>query len=97
MWQLHEEAHPVLTDDGGAVLDERTGRWTYLTPTGSAAVMLLLACNSVEQAAERYADRYSIAQDRAAADIAEVAKHLTARGLTAQERPRRRLIRRGQR
>ncbi|BFO23103.1 hypothetical protein SHKM778_94910 (plasmid) [Streptomyces sp. KM77-8] len=43
MWQLRESAHPVLTDEGGAILDERTGRWTHLTPTASAAVMLLLA------------------------------------------------------
>ncbi|MFI9240970.1 hypothetical protein [Streptomyces sp. NPDC053079] len=33
MWRLCESAHAVLTDEGGAILDEHTGRWTQLTPT----------------------------------------------------------------
>ncbi|MFE4669403.1 hypothetical protein ACFRI7_31735 [Streptomyces sp. NPDC056716] len=48
MWQLRETAHPVLTDEGGAILDERTGHWTHLTPTASAALMLLLAGTTQE-------------------------------------------------
>ncbi|MFE3124496.1 PqqD family peptide modification chaperone [Streptomyces hydrogenans] len=81
MWQLCEHAHPVLTDEGGAILDEHTGRWQYLSPTSSAAVLLLLAGPGREQAVERYAARYSIGRERAAADVGEVAGSLVRLGL----------------
>lgn len=81
MWQLREGAHPVLTDEGGAVLDEHTGRWTFLTPTASAAVMLLLASTSQEEAADQFAERYGIGAGQAAADIRTVAETLTVQGL----------------
>ncbi|MFD4763872.1 PqqD family peptide modification chaperone [Streptomyces sp. NPDC058439] len=89
MWQLRESAHPVLTDEGGAILDERTGRWRHLTPTASAAVMLLLAGSTEEEAAGQYAERYGIADEQAAADVRTVADALTAQGLaTAEPAPR---------
>ncbi|MFF4603612.1 PqqD family peptide modification chaperone [Streptomyces sp. NPDC001339] len=80
MWQLRERAHPILTDQGGAILDERTGRWTQLTPTAAAAVMLLLSCPT-EQAADRFAQRYGIGTEQATTDIRTVANSLTAKGL----------------
>ncbi|MEU7184123.1 MULTISPECIES: PqqD family peptide modification chaperone [Streptomyces] len=83
MWQLRESAHPVLTDEGGAILDERTGRWTHLTPTASAAVMLLLAGTTEEEAAGQYAERYGIPAGQADADVRTVADALTAQGLGA--------------
>lgn len=85
MWQLRESAHPVLTDEGGAILDERTGRWTHLTPTASAAVMLLLAGTTEEEAAGQYAERYSIGYEHAAADVRTVADALTAQSLAVTE------------
>lgn len=93
MWQLRRSAHSVLTDEGGAILDERTGRWTYLTPTAVAAVVLLLASTTEDQAAEKYAQRYDLESARAAADVRTVADTLIARGLSpaeAQPRHRRR-------
>ncbi|MFF7415699.1 PqqD family protein [Streptomyces lydicus] len=91
MWQLRESAHPVLTDEGGAILDERTCRWTHLTPTASAAVMLLLAGTTEEEAAGQYAERYGISHKHAAADVHTVATRLTTLGLaTATPADRRR-------
>ncbi|MGY5130286.1 PqqD family peptide modification chaperone [Streptomyces nigrescens] len=89
MWRLCESTHPVLTDEGGAILDERTGRWTHLTPTASAAVMLLLAGGTEEEAAGQYATRYGISAKQAATDVCTVAAALTAQGLAATEPPRR--------
>ncbi|MEU6330523.1 PqqD family peptide modification chaperone [Streptomyces sp. NPDC047049] len=89
MWRLRESTHPVLTDEGGAILDERTGRWTYLTETASAAVMLLLAGGTEEEAAGQYATRYGTAFEQAAADVRAVAAALTAQGLAAKESLRR--------
>ncbi|MGW2324730.1 PqqD family peptide modification chaperone [Streptomyces sp. NPDC001700] len=91
MWRLREGAHPALTDAGGAILDERTGRWTHLTPTATAAVLLLLSCDTQQQAAQRYADRYGLTTEHAAADVRTVADALTAQGLTvARPAPQRR-------
>lgn len=93
MWQLCEGAHPVLTDEGGAILDERTGRWTHLTPTAAAAVMFVLAGNTEEQAAGQYAARYSLPAERAARDVRMVLDSLTGQGLAPSPetaaRPRR--------
>ncbi|MFB7496117.1 PqqD family protein [Streptomyces sp. NPDC056161] len=94
MWRLCEGTHPVLTDEGGAILSEQTGRWAYLTPTASAAVMLLLASTSREEAADQYAERYGVGAEQAAADVRTVAEALAAQGLAhngqAPARPRRR-------
>ncbi|SOE10358.1 Coenzyme PQQ synthesis protein D (PqqD) [Streptomyces sp. 2323.1] len=81
MWRLRESTHPVLTDDGGAILDERTGRWTHLTPTAAAALRLLLAGATQEEAAGQYALRYRIGAEQAAADVRTVADALTTQGL----------------
>ena len=87
MWQLRENARPILTDDGGAILDERTGNWTHLTPTASAAILLLAASTTEEEAVEQYAERYGIPARQANADVRMVAETLTARGLAATEPP----------
>lgn len=94
MWQLRDTTHPVLTDEGGAILNEQTGRWAYLTPTASAAVMLLAASTTQQEATDRYAERYGIGAGQATADVRAVAQALAAQGLAhgGQEpaRPRRR-------
>lgn len=96
MWQLRERAHSVLTDEGGAILDEHTGRWTQLTPTAAAAVMLLLSCPTEQQAVDRFAERYRIPVEQAATDVRTVADSLTGKGLaqTANRPSRRRWWRR---
>lgn len=92
MWQLREGIHPILTDEGGAILNEHTGRWTYLTPTGAAAVLALLATTDVDQAAAQYAVVCGIGREQAAADVQGVADSLTTQGLVRTE-PSRRLRR----
>ncbi|GHI98028.1 PqqD family peptide modification chaperone [Streptomyces olivaceus] len=88
--RLRESAHAVLTDEGGAILDERTGRWTHLTPTASAALLLLLAGTTEDQAARRFAERYGITAEQAARDVRTVVGTLTAQGLAAAPVPARR-------
>ncbi|MFE3149123.1 PqqD family protein [Streptomyces sp. NPDC059218] len=83
--RLRESTHAVLTNDGGAILSERTGRWTYLTPTATAAVMLLLAGTSEEQATSRFAERYGIGGEQAANDVRTVADTLASQGLATTE------------
>ncbi|WP_438453151.1 PqqD family protein [Streptomyces asiaticus] len=81
MWQLRDGTHAALADEGGALLDEHSGRWMYLTATAAAAVMLLRTCSSEEQAAVGYAQRYGIPTAQAAADVRTVAETLVAEGL----------------
>jgi hypothetical protein len=75
----------VLTEEGGALLNEHTGRWTGLTPTAAAAVMLLLANDSDEQAAAQYAGRYGIDVQQAGRDIQAVADTLSASGVVLNQ------------
>ncbi|MFD4482366.1 PqqD family peptide modification chaperone [Streptomyces sp. NPDC058257] len=95
MLLLHERTHPVLTDEGGAILDEHTGRWSHLTPTAASAVLLLLSSTTEDQAAEQYAERYGISRDQAANDIRTVVTALTEQGVTARSAVRRPWWRRG--
>ncbi|MGW1837730.1 PqqD family peptide modification chaperone [Streptomyces sp. NPDC002067] len=85
MLRLADTAHAVLTDEGGAILDERTGRWTHLTPTAAAAVLLLLAGATEEEAAGQYAERYGISTAQARTDVRGVADALSAQGITTTE------------
>ncbi|MBB5119430.1 hypothetical protein AF335_20560 [Streptomyces eurocidicus] len=88
MWQLREGSRPVLTDEGGAILNERTGRWTYLTPTASAAVLFLLASGDQGQASEQYSALYRLSPEQAAADVRAVADALTTQGISRELVPR---------
>ncbi|OON80807.1 hypothetical protein [Streptomyces tsukubensis] len=93
MLLLHEHTHPVLTDEGGAILDESTGRWSYLTPSAASAVLLLLSSTTENQATEQYGERYGLSHDLAAKDIRMVTTALTRQGVTfgsAVRRPWRR-------
>ncbi|SEB31739.1 PqqD family peptide modification chaperone [Streptomyces melanosporofaciens] len=91
MWQLLNGVHAALTDEGGAILDERSGRWSHLTATAACAVRLLRSCSSEEQATARYAQRYGIPLAQAATDVRAVAETLIAKGLaTYGGRPSRR-------
>jgi hypothetical protein len=97
MWELRKGTCAVLTDEGGAILDERTGRWTHLTPTAAAVVMLLCAGCALEEAAADFARRYQIPAEQAARDVGAVADALAAAGLVAVRPQRRRAWRRWRR
>jgi hypothetical protein len=95
VWRLREGTHPVLTDEGGAILGERTGRWSYLTPIASAAVMLLLASISEEEAVGYFAERYGIGAGQAAGDVRTVAEALATQELAHEGEAAARTRRRG--
>ncbi|GAA2698418.1 MULTISPECIES: PqqD family peptide modification chaperone [Actinosynnema] len=81
MWRLREGVHAVLTDEGGTLLDERTGRWTDLSPSASTAARLVLDADTEHRAVEDFAARYGLAHERAAADLDALARDLAGRGL----------------
>jgi len=89
VWELRRGTHAVLTDEGGAILDERTGRWTHLTPTAAAAVMLLCTGHTPTEAAGAFAERYGIPAAQAVRDVRTVADQLAAAGLASVSPARR--------
>jgi hypothetical protein len=81
VWRLRNGVHPALSAEGGALLDERSGRWTALTPTGVTALRLLLTAVSTEQAGDRFAVHYRIDQSTGRRDVEDVATSLAGAGL----------------
>ncbi|MER5973650.1 PqqD family protein [Streptomyces sp. NPDC002055] len=79
----------MLTDEGGAILNERTGHWSYLTPTAASAVLILLSSTTEDQAAGQYADRYGISRDQAASDVRAVTDALIQQGVISRPPVRR--------
>ncbi|MGD9484742.1 hypothetical protein WDH52_16025 [Streptomyces sp. TRM70308] len=95
MPRLADRVHPVLTGEGGALLDAHHGRWTYLTPTAAAALAVLLTTDDMHRAVAEYAARYGLSPRQAADDLTGLWASLTHRGLTAVTPPRgRRRLRR---
>ncbi|TDC73374.1 PqqD family protein [Streptomyces hainanensis] len=86
MRELADRAHPALTLDGGAILDEWTGQWHELSPAASVA-LLLLGNATPEQAAANYASHFGIPAAQATADIAQVHRALDDAGLLAHTKP----------
>ncbi|WP_103529777.1 hypothetical protein [Streptomyces sp. SM12] len=86
--QVRSGVHTALSDDGGALLDERTGRWHQLTRPAAIAVHLL-ASEPPEEAVNRYAEWLPERAEYAALDLAAAEEALRTRGLLAEGRRRR--------
>ncbi|MGY0459569.1 lasso peptide biosynthesis PqqD family chaperone [Kitasatospora sp. cg17-2] len=73
------------TETGTVLLDERTGRYWHLNPTGAAVLRHLLDGATPKEAARRITDRHpDIPADQADRDVAALVKHLhDARLVTA--------------
>lgn len=66
-------------DDGLVLLDERTGHYWHLNPTGA----LVLQAESPTEAARALADRYGIPHAQAVRDVTAIHRALHDAGLTA--------------
>ncbi|GHG99434.1 lasso peptide biosynthesis PqqD family chaperone [Streptomyces rubradiris] len=73
----------AVDTDGGAMvlLDERTGTYRQLNPTGAFVLRLLLRGASTGDAAAALAERYPQAVARAAEDVARLVEALRRAGL----------------
>ena len=69
------------TDDGMVLLDERTGRYFQLNPSGALILDALVNSAEPQQAAHPFTQRYTIPHDRAIADITALIDHLRTAGL----------------
>ena len=57
------------TEDGAVLLDERSGTYWQLNPSGALTLSTLLGGGSEEQAADAVARRYPVDPGRALADV----------------------------
>ncbi|GGR72421.1 MULTISPECIES: lasso peptide biosynthesis PqqD family chaperone [Streptomyces] len=73
----------AVDTDGGAMvlLDERTGKYRQLNPTGALVLRLLLRGATAEDAAAALTERYPQAGGRAGEDVARLVEALRRAGL----------------
>lgn len=69
------------TDYGTTLLDEDSGEYFTLNPTGSLVLRTLLTGGTAEQAARALAEQYAVAADTADRDVADLVAGLRAAGL----------------
>ena len=69
------------TDYGTTLLDEDSGEYFTLNPTGSLVLRTLLAGGSSEQAARALTEQYEVAPDTADQDVADLVAELRSAGL----------------
>ena len=73
----------AATDYGTTLLDEDSGEYFTLNPTGSLVLRTLLTGGTAEQAARALAEQYAVAADTADRDVADLVAGLRAAGLVA--------------
>ncbi|WP_119726785.1 lasso peptide biosynthesis PqqD family chaperone [Thermomonospora amylolytica] len=71
------------TEYGIVLLDERSGDYWQLNPTGALAVRRLLAGDTPEQAAAALAAEFDVTADQALADVRALLEQLRAARLVA--------------
>jgi hypothetical protein len=72
------------TEYGKVLLDERSGRYWQLNPTGVLVVQTLLGGGSAEGAVAALTEEYSVARPRAEQDVAALLDGLRSAGLVTQ-------------
>lgn len=71
------------TDYGTVLLDERSGTYWELNPTGTVVIKTLLEGGDEAAAVAALVDEFDIGQEQAAQDVATLVKDLRATGLAA--------------
>ncbi|MFF8841376.1 lasso peptide biosynthesis PqqD family chaperone [Streptomyces sp. NPDC015127] len=71
------------TDYGTVLLDERSGMYWELNPTGTVVIKTLLEGGDEAAAVAALVDEFDIDQEQAAQDVATLVRDLRATGLAA--------------
>lgn len=78
---LRPDISTTDTDDGMVLLDERTGRYFQLNPSGALILKALVNGTEIPQAAHLLTQRYTVTHNRAIADVTTLIDHLRTAGL----------------
>lgn len=76
--RLRADIATTDTDDGLVLLDERSGRYWQLNPTGAQVLRALLKGRPCEQIAQDLVSRYGVGIDQAHQDVIAVTDQLRA-------------------
>jgi Coenzyme PQQ synthesis protein D (PqqD) len=79
--RLRPDVTSTATDDGLVLLDERTGRYWQLNPTGAYVLDRLLAGLEPDGIAGELTDRYALDPGRALRDVTALAERLGTAGV----------------
>lgn len=76
-YRLRDDVALTDTDDGGVLLDQRSGQYWQVNDTGYLIITTLIQGGTPRDAATALADRYQISADRAAGDVTALLDSLT--------------------
>jgi hypothetical protein len=79
--RLSADVATADTDYGTVLLDQRSGRYWQLNPTGALIVRRLLEGDTPAQAAAALTEEFTVEIDDALADVEELVEQLRAAGL----------------
>jgi hypothetical protein len=82
--KLREGVSAADTDYGIALLDEDSGQYWNLNPTGALTLRTLLEGGTPEQAVQALAEQYAIDADTAGQDVQDLMSELQSAGLVEQ-------------
>ncbi|WP_327738786.1 lasso peptide biosynthesis PqqD family chaperone [Streptomyces nojiriensis] len=75
-FKLHEHVSIVHTEYGSVLLDERTGKYFQLNPTGTEVATGLMEQHEPTDIARKLVAEYDIGEEQAEADIAALIEQL---------------------
>jgi hypothetical protein len=82
--KLRHGVSMVDTDYGAALLDEDSGQYWNLNPTGALTLRTLLEGGTSEQAVQALTEQYAIDVDTASRDVQDLMSELQSAGLVEQ-------------
>ena len=74
------------TDYGMALLDEHSGQYWNLNPTGALALRTLLDGGTTAQAVQELTEQYAVDAETASQDVKDLLGELQAAGLVHEQR-----------
>ena len=80
-YRLGSHVSVIDTDGGTVLLNQRTGRYWQLNPTGAAVLQALRDGSGIDDAVRRLVAVYPAAADRVAGDVAALTESLLAAGV----------------
>jgi len=82
--KLRDGVSAADTDYGIALLDEDSGQYWNLNPTGALTLRTLLEGGTPEQAVQALTEQYAIDADTASRDVQDLMSELQSAGLVEQ-------------
>lgn len=80
-FRLHEGIYMAETEYGAALLDENSGKYWKLNPTGTLIVQTLLEGGTLARAVEELTEQYRVDAEEARRDVSDLLDQLRGAGL----------------